>query len=139
VSTSFGAENPGSAQRLPDPLLRPFMKSQDQGASPSVYLATAPQIGGVTGRYFANRKAKESSPRSQLSTVACAHTRDEVATSPQEPVCGGRVLQEIADPVGALALGRQGSSPRASSLGPPRVDRYCAGHPIALKTATGSR
>ena len=30
-------------------------------------------------------------------------------------------------------------SPTASSSEPPRVDRYCAGHPIALKTATGSR
>src|SRR5205085_296604 len=29
----------------------------------------------------------------------------------------GRVLQEIADPAGALALGRQGSSARASSSG----------------------
>jgi hypothetical protein len=61
---------------------------------------------------------------------------------PYRSVCSNTklcTLQEIADPAGALALGHQGSSVRASSSEPPRGDRYCAGHPSALKTATGSR
>jgi hypothetical protein len=81
-----------------------------------------------------------SAAADELSTAASAHTRDEVATSAQEPAGGGRVFQEIVDLAGALvALGHQGSSARASGSEPPRADRYCAGHPIALKTATGSR
>jgi retinol dehydrogenase-14 len=70
VSTAFGAEDPGGAQRLLVPLLRPFMKSPSQGAATSIYLASAPHIGRMTGRYFTNRKVKESSRRSHDNVAA---------------------------------------------------------------------
>jgi NAD(P)-dependent dehydrogenase (short-subunit alcohol dehydrogenase family) len=61
VSTSFGAEDPATVQRIFIPLLRPFMKSAAQGAATSIHLASAPELEQVTGRYFANRHAKKSS------------------------------------------------------------------------------
>jgi retinol dehydrogenase-14 len=70
VSTAFGAEDPAGAQRLLVPFLRPWMKSPAQGAATSIYLASAPHIGRMTGRYFANGKVKESSRRSHDDVAA---------------------------------------------------------------------
>jgi retinol dehydrogenase 14 len=64
VSTSFGAEDPGRAQRLAVPLLRPFMRSPRQGAATSIHLSSAPGLDRVTGSYFVNRKSRKSSERS---------------------------------------------------------------------------
>ncbi len=64
VNTSFGAADPAGVQRWLVPILRPFMKSPARGAATSIHLAIAPELEGVTGRYFANAKAKRSSPRS---------------------------------------------------------------------------
>ncbi len=36
------------------------MRSPERGADTAVYLASSPEAEGVTGRYFANRKAKKS-------------------------------------------------------------------------------
>ena len=43
------------------PVVRPFMKTPEQGAATSIYLASSPEVEGVTGRYFANSKPKTSS------------------------------------------------------------------------------
>jgi retinol dehydrogenase-14 len=60
VSTAFGAEEPGRAQRLLVPFLRPFMKTPARGAATSIHVASAPGLEQVSGRYFANGKAKRS-------------------------------------------------------------------------------
>jgi NAD(P)-dependent dehydrogenase (short-subunit alcohol dehydrogenase family) len=65
VNTGFGAEDAGSIQRLFTPLMRPFMKSPAQGAATSIFLASSPEVEGVTGGYFAGCKPKSSSKRSQ--------------------------------------------------------------------------
>ena len=70
VSTSFGAEDPGRTQRLLVPVLRPFMKSAERGAATSIHVASAPQLQGVTGRYFTNSQPRKSSPRSHDQGVA---------------------------------------------------------------------
>jgi NAD(P)-dependent dehydrogenase (short-subunit alcohol dehydrogenase family) len=64
VSTAFGAEDPGRAQRLLVPLMRPFMKSPAQGAATSVHCASAPELAGVSGAYFVDSRTKRSSQRS---------------------------------------------------------------------------
>ncbi len=64
VRTSFGAEDPVPYFRLLVPLARPFMKTPERGASTSVYLASSPEVEGVTGRYFADRGPKRSSAAS---------------------------------------------------------------------------
>jgi retinol dehydrogenase 14 len=63
VSTSFGAEDPGRTQRLLVPVLRPFMRSAARGAATSIHVASARQLQGVTGGYFANSKPRTSSQR----------------------------------------------------------------------------
>ena len=70
VRTSFGAEDPAVVQRLFIPFLLHFMKTPAQGAATSIYLASAPDLEQVTGRYFANSKPKRSSERSYDKAAA---------------------------------------------------------------------
>ena len=70
VRTSFGAEDQ-SGMVVVGRLARPFMRTPAQGAVTSVYLASSPEVEGVTGRYFANRKPR-SSNRSSYDTAAAA-------------------------------------------------------------------
>jgi NAD(P)-dependent dehydrogenase (short-subunit alcohol dehydrogenase family) len=70
VSTAFGAADPGRAQRLFVPVLRPFMKSPADGAATSIHLASAPGLDRTTGRYFVNGKPARSSRRSYDESVA---------------------------------------------------------------------
>ncbi|HZN75325.1 MAG TPA: SDR family oxidoreductase [Micromonosporaceae bacterium] len=64
VRTAFAAEDPARWQRVFLPVIRPFMKTPDQGAETSIYLASSPDVDGITGRYFADRKPKRSSKAS---------------------------------------------------------------------------
>jgi len=70
VRTSFGAEDPGRAQRLFIPFVRPFMKAPARGAATSIQVAAAPDLERLTGRYFANSKPKRSSKRSYDEATA---------------------------------------------------------------------
>ena len=70
VSTSFGAEDPATVQRIFIPFLRAFMKTPAQGAATSIHLASAPHLEQVTGRYFANSKLKRSSKLSYDEATA---------------------------------------------------------------------
>jgi short chain dehydrogenase len=70
VSTAFGAEDQSVFFRLMLPLMRPFMKTTAQGAATSIYLASSPQVEGVTGRYFSNSKPRKSSKSSYDSAAA---------------------------------------------------------------------
>ena len=87
VRTSFGAEDPGSVQRLFTPFMRPFMKAPGQGAATSIHLVSAPDLEQVTGRYFASSKPRKSSRRSY----------DQAAAT--------RLWQVSADLVGLTAVG----------------------------------
>jgi hypothetical protein len=40
------------------------MRTPEQGADTSIYLASSPEVEGVTGRYYASGRAKRSSRRS---------------------------------------------------------------------------
>ncbi len=70
VSTSFGAEDPGRAQRLAIPLLRPFMRSPGRGAATSIHLASAAALEQVTGSYFVDCKPRKSSELSYDQSAA---------------------------------------------------------------------
>jgi NAD(P)-dependent dehydrogenase (short-subunit alcohol dehydrogenase family) len=70
VSTAFGAGDPGRAQRLIVPVLRPFMRSPAQGAATSIHLAFAPDLERMTGRYFTKGKSTRSSKRSYDESAA---------------------------------------------------------------------
>lgn len=60
VATNIGGNN-GFFARTVMFLLRPFAKSQANGAETSLYLAMSPEVEGVTGKYFDNKKEKRSS------------------------------------------------------------------------------
>jgi NAD(P)-dependent dehydrogenase (short-subunit alcohol dehydrogenase family) len=64
VSTGFGAEDPSRIFRIVVPFVRPFMKTPQQGAATSIYLASSPKVEGVTGTYFANHKPQTSNKAS---------------------------------------------------------------------------
>ena len=70
VRTAFGAEDSGGVMRLMIPVARRFMKSPEQGAATSVYLASSPEVEGVTGTYFANRRPKRSARASYDNELA---------------------------------------------------------------------
>ncbi len=54
-----------------DPVAAAFHEGTARGAATSIYLASAPEAEGVTGRYFANRKPKTSS-KASYDTAAAA-------------------------------------------------------------------
>ena len=62
VSTSFGAEDPATVQRLFIPFLRPFMKTPAQGAATSIHLASAPDLEQVTRPLLRRQQTQEDPP-----------------------------------------------------------------------------
>ncbi len=50
-------------------LMRPFLTSPAEGAKTTIYVATAPDLAGVSGRYFVDGKETESSPLSRDTTL----------------------------------------------------------------------
>jgi NAD(P)-dependent dehydrogenase (short-subunit alcohol dehydrogenase family) len=70
VRTSFGAEDQAAHMAGMIGVARLFMKTPAQGALTPVYLASSPEVEGVTGRYFASRKPKTSSTASYDTTAA---------------------------------------------------------------------
>jgi NAD(P)-dependent dehydrogenase (short-subunit alcohol dehydrogenase family) len=71
VRTSFGAEDQAASLAVMIGVARLFMKTPAQGAGTSIYLASSPEVEGITGRYFVNRKPKASS-KASYDTAAAA-------------------------------------------------------------------
>jgi retinol dehydrogenase-12 len=63
VATGFGQNTPG-ALKLFMRLARPFLITPEQGAATSIYLASSPDVEGVSGKYFAKCKSARSSAAS---------------------------------------------------------------------------
>ncbi len=57
VSTNFGNNNSGVTTLL-FRAFKPFMRSPEQGADTVIYLASSPDVEGMTGKYLADRKIK---------------------------------------------------------------------------------
>jgi retinol dehydrogenase 14 len=70
VRTSFGAEDQAAHFAGMIRVARLFLKNPAQGALTPVYLASSPQVEGVTGRYLASRKPTTSSKASYDTTAA---------------------------------------------------------------------
>lgn len=68
--TDFGAEDQAWFFSMMSGLARLFMKSPAQGAATPIYLASSPEVEGVTGRYFANRRPRKSNPASYDAAAA---------------------------------------------------------------------
>lgn len=64
TSTAFGAEDTARGWGPLIAVMRRFMRTPARGAETSVYLASSPDVEGVSGRYFADRTVKQSHPSS---------------------------------------------------------------------------
>jgi retinol dehydrogenase-14 len=64
TDTSFSAEDPARAFAAFVGIMRPFMLSPQRGAETPVYLASSPEVNGVSGRYFADRRARTTNKAS---------------------------------------------------------------------------
>lgn len=58
VNTRFGTNNTGPMTIL-FRLFKPFMRSPEQGADTVIWLASSPDVEGVSGRYYSDRKPIE--------------------------------------------------------------------------------
>jgi hypothetical protein len=67
TSTAFSAEDPALGWLVT--ILRPFMKSPKRGAETPIYLASAPEAESLTGKFFADRKAKKSNDSSYDAAI----------------------------------------------------------------------
>jgi hypothetical protein len=114
--TAFGAEDSAPAMALVIAGLRPFMRSPEKGADTAVYLAGSPEAEGLTGRYFANRKAGKSHKSSY-----------DTATPPD---CGGSAQ------VSSASRSRRGTDPKVYPWPPPPrpLDGRMAPDPGAWET-----
>lgn len=70
TNTNFGREDALLWMHLMRPLIRPLMKSPEQGAATSIYLACSPEVEGVTGRFFVGKRSKPTAARSIEEEVA---------------------------------------------------------------------
>jgi NAD(P)-dependent dehydrogenase (short-subunit alcohol dehydrogenase family) len=69
VRTNFGSGIKGG-WRILIRLGRPFSINARRGAETSIYLASSPEVAGISGKYFAKKKEKVSSKESYDESVA---------------------------------------------------------------------
>jgi retinol dehydrogenase 12 len=87
VASGFGRNN-GGFLRFVMPLAQLFMISADKGSETSVYLASSPEVEGVTGKYFdkckpkhPTRHAQDEAAQEKLWAVSAALVGDSAAVS----------------------------------------------------------
>jgi retinol dehydrogenase-12 len=80
VATGFGRNNPGLFAAAIK-IAAPFMLTPAKGARTSIYLASSPEVAGVTGKYFAkckpareNRDALDEKLQERLWAISVAQT-----------------------------------------------------------------
>ncbi len=69
VATNWGRHSVG-AMSLGIRLASPFMTSAKKGAETSIYLASSPDVSGVSGKYFSKKQEEKSSDESNDEAVA---------------------------------------------------------------------
>jgi NAD(P)-dependent dehydrogenase (short-subunit alcohol dehydrogenase family) len=85
VSTNFGTNNNGIGTLL-FRAFKPFMRSPEQGADTLIWLASSPEVEGVSGKYYSDRKeikpkkiANDPTARKKLWTMSESLTGLKVA------------------------------------------------------------
>jgi NAD(P)-dependent dehydrogenase (short-subunit alcohol dehydrogenase family) len=51
-------------------LFAPFMRTPEKGADTVIWLASSPEVEGITGKYFVDRKEQATNPESYNTTIA---------------------------------------------------------------------
>ena len=62
VATALGTQNEGIINKYVPLLLKPFFRTQEQGAQTSIYLCCSDAVAGVSGAYFYNSKQIQPKP-----------------------------------------------------------------------------
>jgi retinol dehydrogenase 14 len=70
TNTAFSAEDPSRVLAPLVAVMRPFLRTPAKAAQTPVFLASSPDVDGVTGKYFADRAEKDSSKPSYDSGAA---------------------------------------------------------------------
>jgi NAD(P)-dependent dehydrogenase (short-subunit alcohol dehydrogenase family) len=63
VASEFGRNNRTGWMPWLQAMYRPFCRSNEKGADTAVWLAATPEIEGVTGKYFKDRKVRAAAPQ----------------------------------------------------------------------------
>lgn len=86
VRTGFGKNNSGLVSKFFS-LMQRFALTPEQGADTIIYLASAPEVQGVSGKYFVKRKAVPTSPVSDdQKTWTALWTLSERLVAEKQPV-----------------------------------------------------
>jgi NAD(P)-dependent dehydrogenase (short-subunit alcohol dehydrogenase family) len=88
VRTEFGVEDQARFFTIISRVVRPFLKTPAQGAQTSIYLASSPDVDGVTGQFFANSKPKTANKVACDTAMAAklwAVSADLVGLTSREP------------------------------------------------------
>jgi NAD(P)-dependent dehydrogenase (short-subunit alcohol dehydrogenase family) len=72
VATNIVPSNAPLAVKLAFAVMKPFLLSAKRGAGVSLYLATSPDVGNVSGAYFVKSKPSDSNPLSRDPKVVAA-------------------------------------------------------------------
>jgi len=70
VSTGLGSNNGGLLHKLVMGIGAPFMKSPQRGAETSLYLATSPDVAGMSGEYYRNCRVSRLQPQARDPRIA---------------------------------------------------------------------
>jgi NAD(P)-dependent dehydrogenase (short-subunit alcohol dehydrogenase family) len=70
VATAMGIDRDTGFGTFITRMLKPFFQTPEKGAQTAVYLATSPDVEGVTGKYYYQKKPLPSSKRSYDKEMA---------------------------------------------------------------------
>ena len=68
--TGFGRNNPGLFMKIMGVVVPLIARSPEKGAATSIYLASSPEVHGLTGKYFVDCKVTQSAPQAADGGVA---------------------------------------------------------------------
>jgi NAD(P)-dependent dehydrogenase (short-subunit alcohol dehydrogenase family) len=94
VSTGFGMNNRDVISKVLFTLFKMVTISPEQGAQTSIYLASSPQVNGVTGKYFDKSKPVASSPASY--DEAAQHRLWQISEPTGRPCAQQRLSVSVA-------------------------------------------
>ena len=70
VNTGFGKNNPGLLMKIMGVVIPLVARSPEKGAATSIYLASSPEVEGISGKYFVDCKETQPAPQAADRTVA---------------------------------------------------------------------
>jgi NAD(P)-dependent dehydrogenase (short-subunit alcohol dehydrogenase family) len=70
TNTGFGRNNPGFLMKIMGAIIPLIARPPEKGAETSIYLATSPEVEGISGKYFVDCKVTQPAPQASDTSVA---------------------------------------------------------------------